>query len=414
MFGDLFGGGSVAAPEMDPEVKRANLEMMGLGKERSAQALSRGDEVYGQNRSRMDRAATITGDMQGLAADDARAGAALYKEKGAPLLDTIYGRNVFTPDQRQSKVNEAVGAAAAQSARALDKQTQLAMRRAAAAGVRFGLDPKDTVAAVTASVGAQNQARDATVADLDARERQMYDLVAGREAAGRQSQLSAANLGGALTGQVGQQQQVALGGIDASTRALAPAMQSLGNMTNFDTQAQMAAFNAPGDQGFFGEIAPIVGMGAQLYGAGAFGAPWWASKVAGGKAVGADGGEIGQDVAGYADGGRFEAILGSGIYAYADGGEVEFEDDDDLQPALQRADGALTRGDGSGGTLQGPGTGISDDIPAVTDTGEEIRVANGEYIIPKDVVDILGEDFFDSLIQRLHTPAALQREQGVA
>jgi hypothetical protein len=95
------------------------------------------------------------------------------------------------------------------------------------------------------------------------------------------------------------------------------------------------------------------------------------------------------------------------------------EDDEDEmmggpQPALQRADGAMTRGDGSGGTLQGPGTGISDDIPAVTDGGEPIRVANGEYIIPKDVVDILGEDFFDSLIQRLHTPAAIQREQGVA
>lgn len=398
MLGDLFGGGSVSASEMDPEVKAANLEMMGLGKERSAQALARGDEVYGQNRTRMDRAATITGDMQGLAADDARAGAALYKEKGAPLLDTIYGRNVFTPEQRQSKVNEAVGDVDARFGRAVGAQTQQLAR----AGARFGLslDPKQFAATAAARVGAQNQARDSTIADLDARERQMFDLISGREALGRQSQLSAANLGGALTGQVGQQQQVALGGIDAATRALAPAMQSLGNMTQFDTQAQMAAFNAPGDQGILGDLAPFAGAAAMY-----FGGPAWAARGADGGRIYADGGEVG-----YADGG--ELWPGSGIPMFADGGEVEFEDD--MQPALQRSDGALTRGDGSGGTLQGPGTGISDDIPAVTDSGEEIRVANGEYIIPKDVVDILGEDFFDGLVQRLHTPAALQREQGVA
>jgi hypothetical protein len=33
-----------------------------------------------------------------------------------------------------------------------------------------------------------------------------------------------------------------------------------------------------------------------------------------------------------------------------------------------------------------------------------IRVTPGEYVIPKDTVDILGEDFLDMLVERTHTP----------
>lgn len=66
-----------------------------------------------------------------------------------------------------------------------------------------------------------------------------------------------------------------------------------------------------------------------------------------------------------------------------------------------------------GGKIQGPGTGISDDIQAVNeDTGEAIRVSNGEYIIPADVVKAKGTEFFDRLVAKHHTPAAVQRKQG--
>lgn len=77
---------------------------------------------------------------------------------------------------------------------------------------------------------------------------------------------------------------------------------------------------------------------------------------------------------------------------------------------------ALTgRGFADGGAIRGPGTGISDDVHAVnTDTGEPIRVSNGEYIVPADVVRAKGVEFFDKLKAKYHTPAATQRRQALS
>ena len=43
-----------------------------------------------------------------------------------------------------------------------------------------------------------------------------------------------------------------------------------------------------------------------------------------------------------------------------------------------------------GGFLDGPGDGMSDDIPANIDGREEIRVADGEFIIPPELVRMIG------------------------
>ena len=53
----------------------------------------------------------------------------------------------------------------------------------------------------------------------------------------------------------------------------------------------------------------------------------------------------------------------------------------------------------TGGMIQGPGTGTSDSIPARTETGKEIRVSNGEFIVPKHVVLAKGTDFFNKMIE---------------
>jgi hypothetical protein len=52
----------------------------------------------------------------------------------------------------------------------------------------------------------------------------------------------------------------------------------------------------------------------------------------------------------------------------------------------------------SGGIISGPGTGTSDSIPAVAmypGGAEPIRVSNGEAILSKKAVDILGEGFIN-------------------
>lgn len=56
------------------------------------------------------------------------------------------------------------------------------------------------------------------------------------------------------------------------------------------------------------------------------------------------------------------------------------------------------------GAVMGPGdgTGIDDQVPAL--------LSSGEYVIPKDVVQQKGVEFFDKLVERYHTPAAQQRK----
>jgi hypothetical protein len=57
-----------------------------------------------------------------------------------------------------------------------------------------------------------------------------------------------------------------------------------------------------------------------------------------------------------------------------------------------------------GGVISGPGTGTSDSIAAVA-AGQPLAVSNGEYHVPAAVVQALGEDFFERLIQEFHQPS---------
>lgn len=50
----------------------------------------------------------------------------------------------------------------------------------------------------------------------------------------------------------------------------------------------------------------------------------------------------------------------------------------------------------------GDGSGIDDTVPAM--------VSEGEFVIPADVVRIKGEEFFNKLIEKYHTPAAQQQQ----
>lgn len=60
--------------------------------------------------------------------------------------------------------------------------------------------------------------------------------------------------------------------------------------------------------------------------------------------------------------------------------------------------GGICQALAKGGLVRGPGTGTSDSIPAVIDGKHPARLSDGEYVIPRPVVDKYGVGFFDDLI----------------
>ncbi len=63
------------------------------------------------------------------------------------------------------------------------------------------------------------------------------------------------------------------------------------------------------------------------------------------------------------------------------------------------------QGEGDVDTGMGDGSGVDDNVPAV--------LSDGEYVIPADVVQKKGEEFFDKLIEKYHTPATEQRRGAI-
>lgn len=77
-----------------------------------------------------------------------------------------------------------------------------------------------------------------------------------------------------------------------------------------------------------------------------------------------------------------------------------------MTAAILNAGGMMLAADGgeaTSGKVSGPGTGISDSIPA--------RLSDGEYVIPADVVKAKGVEFFDKLLAKYHMPAEEQKRR---
>lgn len=85
--------------------------------------------------------------------------------------------------------------------------------------------------------------------------------------------------------------------------------------------------------------------------------------------------------------------------SYADGGDVEAEF---IPGPKSRA--LPFAADGDVDTGMGDGSGVDDNVPAM--------LSDGEYVIPADVVRKKGEEFFDKLVAKYHTPAEQQREMA--
>jgi len=77
---------------------------------------------------------------------------------------------------------------------------------------------------------------------------------------------------------------------------------------------------------------------------------------------------------------------------WADGGEIK-------RTALKLADGTHV----GAGPVSGPGGPVDDKIPAM--------LSNGEYVLPADTVKKIGKQKLDKVVEKTHTPAAVQRKR---
>lgn len=78
----------------------------------------------------------------------------------------------------------------------------------------------------------------------------------------------------------------------------------------------------------------------------------------------------------------------------------------------------VVRGYEQGGFLDGPGDGMSDDIPANIDGAEDIRLADGEFVVPPEMVSLIGggdpeegKRLLDKLLPMVRQAAHGKKEQ---
>jgi hypothetical protein len=80
-------------------------------------------------------------------------------------------------------------------------------------------------------------------------------------------------------------------------------------------------------------------------------------------------------------------------------------------PAATPQKHEMVQGYGEGGFLDGPGDGMSDDLDANIYGREPVKLADGEYVVPKDIVDMLGVDKLDQLLKSVRVAAHGKEDQ---
>lgn len=304
------------------------------------------------------------------------------------------------------------------------EQLQLQRERAAATDALTGrlidsqVDLSNTQKNIAQSEYDRYQKTYIPIEDRIAREAQAFDTEAERE---RLAGLAGSDIAGAYKGtaQMGLRSQArfglrpnanALAAIDSQLRAQ-QAGQTASAMTNAryaarDTGTQRlmnavgvgkgltttATTAASGATGGYSNASNMQLGANQSYNAGANNALQFTNTGVG--ALGSAGNQYG-------------AISNYGLKAY----DIQSQQ----MAAMLNAGGAVAGGkkffaDGSPGgiqdpkgTVRGPGTDISDSIPAM--------LSKGEYVIPADVVRRKGVEFFDKLLEKHHTPAEIQEQR---
>jgi len=70
----------------------------------------------------------------------------------------------------------------------------------------------------------------------------------------------------------------------------------------------------------------------------------------------------------------------------------------------KKANGGAIKSHRGAGPVRGPGGPVGDKIPAM--------LSNGEYVLPADTVKAIGKNKLDKIVDKTHTPAAIQRSRA--
>lgn len=286
-------------------------------------------------------------------------------------------RNIDSPEN-QARV---MGAAHADSAQATDSASRAAIERLR----QYGVNPSsDRLASLNAQIQASGAAADAGSQTM-ARQHLVDTGIAARQ---QMAQLGNSLPGAAMTGLYSA--GVGNSGLGAKTFDQADKIgQGIGSMIQPV---------AGGISDWLGNNDGVSGVAKKVGG----GISDW---LKGGGASGQDTITTGSNTAQPKYG--FEPWLGGndapgGGYGGFQGGQVDFGNDATTSPGAR---GSYRRG----GLVRGAGTGTSDSVPAVGANREPIRLSNGEYIIPADVVRHKGVEFFDRIVGKTHQPVGVRR-----
>ncbi len=341
-------------PDLGP-MSEASEEIARMNQQTSQEQLAWAREQDTMNRETLQQVLDVQLPAMQAQFDVAQADRARYEEFFRPFEDAWAkeAADYDTPERREREQ----GMAVADVNSAFDASRRNSLQRLEG----YGVDPSVT----------RNQALDVGVRTQQAMAQAAASTGAGRrvEDIGRALQSDVINLGrGALSNAAGFYGQAVGAGGAAQQGAL--------NTTNTGAGAVQSGlgFGQQAMQGY-GQSAGIqnMGYGNQMQ-------QWNAGQMQTAGMLQGVGGLLGM---GFADGGEVEGIPTGAIAAQQQQGmPMPFQQD---------------------GEVYGPGngSGIDDQVPA--------NLSEGEYVIPTDVVQAKGTEFFDKLVEQYHTPASQQR-----
>lgn len=345
-------------PDLGPAAE-ASTEIARIQQQTAADQLEWGKEQDAMNREVLDQVLAVQLPAMRDQFENARSDRQRWETMFKPLEDQFVqeAKDYDSPERREQQRGMAIAD--------VNTQFDAARRNSLSRLESYGVDPSQTRnAALDIGVRTQQaaaQAGAATRSDLGVEER------------GRALRGQAIQLGRGVVGGVGAQYAGAVGagaaGVGGSATTTGAGIGALQSGLPFSSQALQG----------YGQGANILSQG---YGNELTGWDMQQQQLAGNlQAIGTGVGmAAGIKDGGYIDGGR--AIDPNVI-------EGQFEDVTDK--------------------VEGPGTGTSDEIPAL--------LSNGEYVIPADVVRAKGEEFFDRLLEQYHdgpAPESLKIDREAA